>query len=63
MKKLKVTAEIGFDEHDVNLDSVKLDLRKGLKELVFETTQEYDDIVAFNISEIVLDTDGSDSSK
>ena len=63
MKKLKVTAEIGFGEHDVNLESVKLDLRKGLKELVFETTQEYDDIVSFNISEIVLDADGSDTTK
>ena len=60
MKKLKVTAEIGFDEHDVNLESAKLDLRKGLKEVVFEVAQEYDDIVVFNISEIVLETDGSD---
>lgn len=62
MKKLKVTVEVGFEDigKDSNIESAKLDLRNGLKELVFETTSQYLNIVSFNIDEIVLDADGSD---
>lgn len=62
MKKLKVTVEVGFEDigKDNNIEDVKLDLRSGLKELVFETTNEYQSIVSFNIKEIVLDSDGGD---
>ena len=62
MKKLTVTVEVGFEDigKDSNIDSAKLDLRNGLKELVFETTSEYLNIVSFSIDEIVLDSNGSD---
>lgn len=62
VKKLKVTVEIGFEDigENNNIEDVKLDLRSGLKELVFETTSEYPSIVSFNIDEIVLDEDGVD---
>lgn len=62
MKKLKVTVEIGFEDigTDSNIESAKLDLRSGLKDLVFETSNEYLNIVSFNIDEIVLDADGGD---
>ena len=65
MKKLKVAVEVGFEDigKDFNIESAKLDLRSGLKELVFETTNEYQNIVSFNIKEIVLDENGSDTSK
>jgi hypothetical protein len=63
MKKLKVTVEVGFEDigKDSNIESAKLDLRSGLKELMFETASEYANITAFNIKEIVLDTNGVDS--
>ena len=62
MKKLKVTVEVGFEDigKNNNIEDVKLELRSGLKELVFETTNEYPSIVSFNIKEIVLDSDGGD---
>lgn len=62
MKKLEVTVEVGFEDigKDSNIESAKLDLRNGLKELMFETANEYANIVAFNIKEIVLDSDGVD---
>ena len=62
MKKLKVTVEVGFEDigKDSNIESAKLDLRNGLKELLFETASEYVNIVSFNIDEIVLDSDGVD---
>jgi len=62
MKKLKVTVEVGFDEigADSNINSAKLDLRNGIKNVVFENATEYLNVVSFNISEIVLETDGSD---
>ena len=62
MKKLKVTVEIGFEDigTDSNIESAKLDLRNGLKELVFETTNEYQNIVSFNIDEVVVEENGSD---
>lgn len=62
MKKLKVTVEVGFEDigKNNNIEDVKLELRSGLKELVFETTTEYPSIVSFNIKEIVLDSDGGD---
>lgn len=64
MKKLKVNVEVGFEDigKDSNIESAKLDLRKGLKEVIFETIQEYENIISFNIDEIVLDADGSDSA-
>lgn len=62
MKKLRIAVEVGFEDigKDSNIESAKLDLRNGLKELVFETTSQYENIVSFNIDEIVLDADGSD---
>lgn len=65
MKKLKVTVEVGFEDigNDSNVDSAKLDLRNGFKDVVFETTSQYVNITSFNISEIVLDSDGVDKGK
>ena len=62
MKKLKMELEVGFEDigNDSNIDSAKLDLRNGIKEVVFETTSQYLNIVSFNISEIVLESDGVD---
>ena len=65
MKKLKVCVEVGFEDigKDSNIESAKLDLRNGLKELIFETTSQYLNIVSFNIDEIVLDGNGVDKGK
>ena len=62
MKKLKVVVEVGFEDigKTNNIEDVKLDLRNGLKELMFETASEYVSITSFNIKEIVLDNDGVD---
>ena len=64
-KKLRITVEVGFEDigKTNNIEDVKLDLRSGLKELVFETTNEYQSIVSFNIDEIVVEDNGSDSGK
>ena len=65
MKKLKVTAELGFEDigKNSNMESVRLDLRKGMKELLFEIGTEYENVISFNILEIVLDSDGVDNRK
>jgi len=62
LKILKVAVEVGFEDigSGSNIESAKLDLRNGLKELVFETTNEYQNIVSFKIDEVVVDSDGSD---
>jgi len=62
LKILKVSVEVGFEDigKDSNIESAKLDLRNGLKELVFETTNEYQNIVSFNIDEVVVEENGSD---
>ena len=62
MKKLKVIVEVGFEDigKNSNIESAKLDLRSGLKELMFGTANEYLNITSFNIEEIVLDSNGSD---
>ena len=64
-KKLKITVEVGFEDlgKNNNIEDVKLELRSGLKELVFETTNEYPSIVSFNINEIVVSDDGVDIDK
>lgn len=63
LKILKVAVEVGFEDigSGSNIESAKLDLRNGLKELIFETTSEYQNIVSFNIDEVVVDSDGSDN--
>ena len=65
MKKLKIAVEVGFEDigKDSNIESAKIDLRNGFKEVVFETANQYINVVSFNIDEIVLDTNGSDTSK
>lgn len=62
LKILKVAVEVGFEDigSGSNIESAKLDLRNGLKELIFETTNEYQNIVSFKIDEVVVDSDGSD---
>ena len=64
-KKLRITVEVGFEDigKTNNIEDVKLELRSGLKELVFETTNEYPSIVSFNINEIVVSKDGVDIDK
>lgn len=64
-KKLRITVEVGFEDigKTNNIEDVKLELRSGLKELVFETTNEYPSIVSFNINEIVVSEDGVDIDK
>ena len=51
LKILKVAVEVGFEDigSGSNIESAKLDLRNGLKELIFETTNEYQNIVSFKI--------------
>lgn len=65
MKKLKIAVEVGFEDigKDSNIESAKIDLRNGFKEVVFETANQYINVVSFNIDEIVLDNNGSDTSK
>ena len=62
MKKLKVAVEVGFEDigKNNNIEDTKLDLRNGLKELMFETANEYISITSFNINEMVIDSDGVD---
>lgn len=64
-KKLKITVEVGFEDigKDSNIESAKLDLRNGFKEVVFETTSQYANIVSFNIDEVVVEDNGSDIGK
>lgn len=65
MKKLNITVEVGFEDSskDSIIESAKMDLRDGLKELVFETVNGYVSIMEFKINEIVLDENGSDTNK